>query len=184
MSASRASAPTQTDDSVAATGSGASRDEVLDAVYREAGVPSAIPAVSEPLSCMLRDAARDFPERVALDFLGATTTYSQLETQVARAAEALRGLGVGRGDVVGLILPNCPQHVVLAYAAWRIGAIVAEHNPLAPAAQLREQFHIHRGRVIIAWEKTLERLVAAVGSLEACTRWTCPVTCRCAAAWP
>ena len=167
MSASRASAPTQTDDGVAATGSGASRDEVLDAVYREAGVPSAIPAVSEPLSCMLRDAARDFPERVALDFLGATTTYSQLETQVARAAEALRGLGVGRGDVVGLILPNCPQHVVLAYAAWRIGAIVAEHNPLAPAAQLREQFHIHRGRVIIAWEKTLERLVAAVGSLEA-----------------
>ncbi len=142
MSASRASAPTQTDDSVAATGSGASRDEVLDAVYREAGVPAVIPSVSEPLSCMLRDAARDF--------LGATTTYSQLETQVARAAEALRGLGVGRGDVIGLILPNCPQHVVLAYAAWRIGAIVAEHNPLAPAAQLREQFHIHRGRVIIA----------------------------------
>jgi len=167
MSAPRTSAPAPTRDAASAAGSHASRDEAFDAVYRQAGVPSTIPTVSEPLSCMLRDAARDHPERVALDFLGATTTYSQLETQVARAAEALRGLGVGRGDVVGLILPNCPQHVVLAYAAWRIGAIIAEHNPLAPAAQLREQFHIHRGRVIIAWEKTLERLVAAVGSLEA-----------------
>ena len=167
MSASRTSVAALTSGAASAADSDASGDETLEAVYRQAGVPSTIPAVSEPLSCMLRDAARDFPDRVALDFLGATRTYSQLETQVARAAEALRGLGVGRGDVVGVILPNCPQHVVVAYAAWRIGAIVAEHNPLAPAAQLREQFHIHRGRVIIAWEKTLERLVAAVGSLEA-----------------
>ena len=153
MSASRTSVAAFTRGAASAAGSDASGHEALEAVYRQAGVPSTIPAVSEPLSCMLRDAARDFPDRVALDFLGATTTYSQLETQVARAAEALRGLGVGRGDVVGLILPNCPQHVVVAYAAWRIGAIVAEHNPLAPAAQLREQFHIHRGRVIIAWER-------------------------------
>ena len=131
------------------------------------GVPAEIAPVTEPLSCMLDDAARRFPERVALDFMGATTTYARFAQQAARAAQALRSLGVGAGDVVGLILPNCPQHAVLAYAAWRIGAIVAEHNPLAPAAQLREQFRIHGGRVIIAWEKTLERLVAATGSLEA-----------------
>nr|MCW1079611.1 AMP-binding protein [Streptococcus anginosus] len=88
-------------------------------------------------------------DHIAIDFLGATTTYSQLSRQVAQAAETLRRAGIGRGDVVGLILPNCPQHVVLAYAAWRIGAIVAEHNPLAPAAQIREQIEIHHGKVII-----------------------------------
>lgn len=86
MSASRTSAPALTHDTASVPGLDASDDEVLQAVYRQAGVPSTIPAVSEPLSCMLRDAARDFPDRVALDFLGATTTYSQLETQVARAA--------------------------------------------------------------------------------------------------
>ena len=88
MSASRTSVAALTHDAASAAGSDASGDEALEAVYRQAGVPSTIPAVSEPLSCMLRDAARDFPDRVALDFLGATTTYSQLETQVARAAEA------------------------------------------------------------------------------------------------
>nr|WP_279221405.1 AMP-binding protein [Actinomyces lilanjuaniae] len=115
---------------------------------------------------MLRDAARQFPDQVALDFMGATTTYSQLTHQVSQAAQALRGLGVQAGDVVGVVLPNCPQHVVLAYAAWRIGAVVAEHNPLAPASQLRDQVRIHRGRVLIAWEKTLERLVQVTGSLR------------------
>ena len=92
MSASRTSVAALTSGAESAADSDASGDEALEAVYRQAGVPSTIPAVSEPLSCMLRDAARDFPDRVALDFLGATTTYSQLETQVARAAEALRGV--------------------------------------------------------------------------------------------
>ena len=130
------------------------------------GVPGVIAPVTEPLSCMLDDAARRFPDRVALDFLGRPTTYRRLSEQVDHAAEALRRLGVGRGDVVGVILPNCPQHVVIAYAAWRIGAIIAEHNPLAPAAQIREQIELHRGRVIIAWEKSLARLVQAAGSLD------------------
>ena len=131
------------------------------------GVPGVIAPVTEPLPRMLDDAARRFPDRVAIDFLGATTTYARLSQQVARAAETLRRLGVGRGDVVGVILPNCPQHVVIAYAAWRIGAIVAEHNPLAPAAQIREQIEIHGGRVMIAWEKSLDRLTRATGSLAA-----------------
>ena len=93
MSAPRTSAPEETHngagrsgehgqggDAAMATGSGPLRDTVLTAVYRAAGVPATVAAVSEPLSCMLRDAARDFPDRVALDFMGATTTYSQLET--------------------------------------------------------------------------------------------------------
>ena len=130
-------------------------------------MPGVIAPVTEPLSRMLDDAARRFPDRVAIDFLGASTTYARLSQQVARAAETLRRLGVGRGDVVGVILPNCPQHVVIAYAAWRIGAIVAEHNPLAPAAQIREQIEIHGGRVMIAWEKSLDRLTRATGSLAA-----------------
>ncbi|MGK2349313.1 AMP-binding protein [Actinomyces sp. W5033] len=131
------------------------------------GVPGVIAPVTEPLSRMLDDATRRHPDGLALDFLGASTTYAQLSRQVAQAAEALRALGVGPGDVVGVILPNCPQHVVIAYAVWRLGAILAEHNPLAPAAQLREQIEIHRGQVIIAWEKTLARLVQASGSLSA-----------------
>ncbi|WP_244963428.1 AMP-binding protein [Actinomyces trachealis] len=126
-----------------------------------------IAPVTMPLPEMLAQASRRFPERIAIDFMGATTTYTELSDQVSRAAEALRRAGVSKGDVVAVVLPNCPQHVVLAYAVWRIGAILAEHNPLAPAAQLREQMELHGGRVVIAWEKTLDKLTRATGSLGA-----------------
>ena len=50
------------------------------------GVPGVIAPVTEPLPRMLDDAARRFPDRVAIDFLGASTTYARLSQQVARAA--------------------------------------------------------------------------------------------------
>ena len=97
------------------------------------GVPADIDLPDESLTDMLDDAAARFADLVALDFYGATTTYRQLGDQVSRAAHALRGLGVGSGDRVALVMPNCPQHVVAFYAVLRLGGIVVEHNPLYTA---------------------------------------------------
>ncbi|ADR36927.1 AMP-dependent synthetase and ligase [Oceanithermus profundus DSM 14977] len=50
-------------------------------------------------------------------------TYRELDRQVAQAASALRELGVGRGDRVGLFLPMLPETAVAFLAVARIGAI-------------------------------------------------------------
>ncbi|MEU4235858.1 long-chain-fatty-acid--CoA ligase [Actinoplanes sp. NPDC026619] len=122
------------------------------AAYPE-GVPADIAEPTRALTANLDAAVARFPGRVALDFLGATTTYAQLGDQVARAAEALRGIGVKPGDRVALILPNCPQHVVAFYAVLRLGAIVVEHNPLYTADELAHQLADHGAAVAICWDK-------------------------------
>ncbi|WPC06176.1 acetate--CoA ligase [Pseudomonas benzenivorans] len=50
-------------------------------------------------------------------------TYRQLHEQVCRFANALRGQGVQRGDVVTLYMPMIPEAVVAMLACTRIGAI-------------------------------------------------------------
>ncbi|MBD8062572.1 AMP-binding protein [Oceanitalea stevensii] len=107
---------------------------------------------------LLADAAGRVPGNVALDFLGATTTYGELAAQVDRAAAVLAAAGVRAGDRVALVLPNCPQHVVAFYAALRLGAVVAEHNPLASPAEIRAQLDAHGARVVVAWEKSLAKV--------------------------
>lgn len=67
--------------------------------------------------------------------------------------------GVREGDVVSVILPNCPQHFTAFYAITALGATVAEHNPLAPLAQLNDQLDLVQSRVVIAWEQTIEKLL-------------------------
>src|SRR5690349_3884106 len=50
-------------------------------------------------------------------------TYGQLLHEVRRAAAALRGVGVERGDRVTLYMPTCPEAIVTMLACARIGAI-------------------------------------------------------------
>jgi long-chain acyl-CoA synthetase len=102
---------------------------------------------------LLDAAVQRYGRRTALDFLGATTTYRDLGRQVARAAEALRRLGVGAGDRVALVLPNCPQHVVAFYAVLRLRGIVVEHNPLYTPDELAQQLADHEARYVICWDK-------------------------------
>jgi len=50
-------------------------------------------------------------------------TYAQLLYEVRRAAAAMRGMGIRRGDRVGIYMPTCPEALVIMLAAARIGAI-------------------------------------------------------------
>jgi acetyl-CoA synthetase len=50
-------------------------------------------------------------------------TYAQLLHEVKRVAAALRALGIGRGDRVGLYMPTCPEAIAVMLACARIGAI-------------------------------------------------------------
>jgi acetyl-CoA synthetase len=52
-----------------------------------------------------------------------TLTYRELAREVNRLANALKRLGVGEGDRVGVFLPMSPEAAVATLAAGRIGAI-------------------------------------------------------------
>ncbi len=122
------------------------------------GVPHDIEEQRGSLVDLVEESARRFPKRVALEFFKRTTTYAELEEQILRAANGLRKLGVGAGDRVAIVLPNCPQHVVAFYAVLRLGAIVVEHNPLYTPRELRHQFEDHGAKVAIAWDKSVATL--------------------------
>ena len=65
---------------------------------------------------------------------GASPTLS-LATSVSCAAASLERMGIGRGDIVSVQLPNWWEFAVIALAAFRVGAVV---NPLMPIFRERE----------------------------------------------
>ena len=124
-------------------------------------VPTRIIPPTHTVSDVFEAAVHDFPQNIAIDFLGREFTYKELYEQIKRAASVLSMCGVRRGDAVSLMLPNCPQHYVAFYALSYLGAVVSEHNPLAPPAQLKEQLERISPRVVVAWEQTAEKLAKA-----------------------
>jgi acetyl-CoA synthetase len=84
--------------------------------------------INVSVNCVDRHVAAGRGEKVALIFEaedGTTLpiTYRELQQRVCRAANALRGLGVGEGDRVAIYLPMIPEAVVAMLACARVGAI-------------------------------------------------------------
>lgn len=131
--------------------------------HYEKGVPYEIAEPETSLYQVLEETARFYPNRPATQYFGQELTYSQLKTEVDRAANVLRLAGVRRGDAVSIALPNCPQHVIVFYALMRIGAIAAEHNPLAPISEIEQQIKRHRGKVAVVWEKSVSKFAFGPG---------------------
>jgi len=133
------------------------------------GVPDDIELPTGSLYDLVAASVTEFADNVALEFFGATTTYAEMGEQIDRAAEALRLLGVQKGDPVALVLPNCPQHIVAFYAILRLGGIVVEHNPLYTPRELRHQFEDHGAKVVIAWDKSVATIQDFPGDVAVTT---------------
>src|SRR5882672_10556827 len=69
-------------------------------------------------------------------------SYQELRTEVNRMANALRALGLGKGDVIGVFMPMTPEIVVAMLAIIKIGAIFlpvfSGFGPQAIASRLRD----------------------------------------------
>ncbi len=79
-------------------------------------------------NCLDKYAGTPADERVALRWEGEegavrTLTYAALRCEVNRAGNALRSLGLGKGDVIGVFMPMTPECIAAMLAIIKIGAI-------------------------------------------------------------
>ncbi|MGI6071865.1 MAG: class I adenylate-forming enzyme family protein [Lachnospiraceae bacterium] len=84
----------------------------------------------------IKRTAETYPNDIAFDFMGASTTYKKMLEQIQKCARSLRTLGVRDGDKVTIALPNCPQAIYSFYALNCIGAVANMVHPLSAEKEL------------------------------------------------
>jgi fatty-acyl-CoA synthase len=94
----------------------------------------------ETVGGVLERTARLYPDRDALVFpgLGLRWSWRELDERVDRIASSLIGLGVRRGEHVGIWSMNVPEWVVAQFAAGRIGAVLVNVNPAYRIHELKD----------------------------------------------
>jgi long-chain acyl-CoA synthetase len=126
--------------------------------HYEAGVPAEVSVQEVPVDSLLREAARRHPDRTALIFFGAKTSYRELDRAADRFAHVLAGMGVGKGDRVSLHLPTSPAFVIAFMGAMRVGAIAVPMNPLYVERELGILFEQVSPKVSVTIDLLLPRL--------------------------
>jgi len=92
--------------------------------------------------------ARKYPDQVAFDFMGKSTTYKKMMQEIETCAKALRTIGIRAGDKVTIALPNCPQAVYLFYAVNLVGGIANMIHPLSAEKEI--EFYLNESESVTA----------------------------------
>lgn len=80
----------------------------------------------------LADRVQNSPDQMFLfsEPDGRQFSYVQFATAVDRAASMLAAHGIGKGDVVSLLMPNSVEYIIAYFACWKLGALAGPVNSL------------------------------------------------------
>lgn len=115
-----------------------------------------------PVQTFLTRAYVKYPKKVAIHFMGREMDYQELYESALKFANYLRFLGVGKGDRVAIMLPNCPQAVIAYYGILYVGGIVVQTNPLYTERELQYQMSDSGAKVILALDILYPRIMKAI----------------------
>ena len=131
-------------------------------------VPRELTFPGRPLTEILDTTAVEVPDQKATWFLGAELTYDDIKARSDRLARALASEGIAKGDRVAIMLPNCPQYVIAAFAILRLGAVVVNINPTFTPPEVLHIVTDSGARAIV----TVDRLAPVALALRAQSQLT------------
>ncbi|MBR5731182.1 MAG: AMP-binding protein [Firmicutes bacterium] len=104
--------------------------------------------------------AKERPHSVALDFMGKTVTYREMQKNIEMCARSLRTLGIRRGDFVTIAMPNCPQIVYMFYAVNMLGAVACMVHPLSSEKELEYYINETGSELVVTLDQFYNKIEA------------------------
>ena len=100
------------------------------------GVPMHLEYPQGSMFDAVKEVAEKYPDYIAFDFMGRSTTYKKLVEQVEACARSLKTLGLREGDRVTIAMPNCPQAIFMFYAVNLVGGVSNMIHPLSAEKEI------------------------------------------------
>jgi long-chain acyl-CoA synthetase len=109
---------------------------------------------------LLEQRAAATPEKLFLfsEPDGRQFTCSGFDLAVNRARSLLIGHGIGKGDVVSLLMPNSVEYIIGYFACWKLGALAAPVNSLLKENEIAFVLNNSETRAILVHSEFQERI--------------------------
>ena len=101
--------------------------------------------------------AEQYPNAVAFDFMGKSTTYKELVRNIDLCARGLKTLGVRAGDRITIAMPNCPQGIYMFYAVNLVGGIASMIHPLSAEKEIENYLNFSHSVTAITLDQFYDK---------------------------
>jgi long-chain acyl-CoA synthetase len=107
--------------------------------HYDKGVPQTINYPPVPIFHFLEESAKKYPNRACTIFKGAAISFREMNAITDKLAAALAGMGIKKGDRVGIFIPNTPQFVMIYFGILKAGGVVVAIDSRYTAPEIVHQ---------------------------------------------
>ena len=108
------------------------------------------PSAKTSIGKVFQERAARYADKVFIKFADQQITYREANETVNRYAAVLAARGVGHGDVVGIMLRNSPESVLVMLATVKCGAIAGMINYHQRGDVLKHSFGLLDAKAVVA----------------------------------
>jgi long-chain acyl-CoA synthetase len=121
------------------------------------------------LKLMLDEAVKRFGKKTAVAMGDSRLSYARLDEASNKIANALIGMGVGRGDRVAMLLSNSPAFATIYFGVVKIGGIAVPLDTKYKPAELASLFDDSQPRVLVAESPLLKPIAPSLPGFKSIT---------------
>ena len=146
----------------------------MDAMFSPHTEATVARARQHSVGDLLHRSAARYPDKLAVVAGDLRVSYAEFDAAVNRAAHALAGRGLAKGDRLALLSHNCWQYVLLAFATARLGVILVPVNFMLGAEEIAFILRHSGARGMVAkagLAGTAEKALAAAGTEGGIRGW-------------
>ncbi len=126
--------------------------------YENSSLPLGFEIPDFSMFGMLKVTAENQPDSLAYEYFGTKCTYKNLVEKIEGISGAYYSLGIRKGDIVTIIMPNTPEAVISIYALNRIGAVANILHPLSAQEEIKNHINRVGSKVVLCVNICTEKL--------------------------
>ena len=107
---------------------------------------------------MFKISEKSHPEAIAIDYFGRKFTYKMLLNEIEKVSHSYYKIGVRKGDVVTVLMPNTPEAVISVYALNRLGAVGNIVHPLSAQEEIKNYLVSCNCKFLLCIDKCIEKI--------------------------
>ncbi|WP_105257786.1 AMP-binding protein [Pseudoalteromonas sp. T1lg88] len=101
------------------------------------------------LDQFISSACQTYGDKDAFTSVGKTLSFAQVDTLAEQLAGYFYGQGLRAGDRIAIQLPNVNQYPIVVYAAFKLGLVVVNTNPLYTPREMLHQFNDSGAKALV-----------------------------------
>ena len=101
---------------------------------------------------------RDHMDDIALRYFGTTISYKKLDEKIDNAIRSFKQIGVQKGEIVTICMPNCPEAVITVYALNKMGAVANMIHPLSAENEIKNYLNEVSSKVVVTLDSSAVKI--------------------------